>query len=64
MPSYLNLEMRLRRMTKRLDELQQWTAREVVVLNRWTLQGQPIAAGHRWQDSGRTMQGASFQGRR
>ena len=52
MPSYLNLEMRLRRMTKRLDELQQWTAREVVVLNRWTLQGQPIAAGHRWQDSG------------
>ena len=52
MPSYLNLEMRLRRMTKRLDELQQWTAREVVVLNRWTLQGQPIAAGHRWQDNG------------
>ena len=52
MPSYLNLEMRLRRMTKRLDELQQWLAREVVVLNRWTLQGQPIAAGHRWQDSG------------
>ena len=27
MPSYLNLEMRLRRMTKRLDELQQWLAR-------------------------------------
>ncbi len=52
MPSYLNLEMRLRRMTKRLDELQQWLAREVVVLNRWTLQGQPIAAGHRWQDNG------------
>ena len=52
MPSYLPLEMRLRRMTKRLEELQQWTAREVVVLDRWTLQGAPIVVGTCWQDDG------------
>lgn len=52
MPSYLPLEMRLRRMTKRLDEMRQWGARETVVLAGWTLQGQPIAKGTRWQDQG------------
>ncbi|MGV8985792.1 MAG: alpha-mannosidase [Cypionkella sp.] len=52
MPSYLPLEMRLRRMKKRLDEMQQWVARETVVLEDWTLQGQPIAQGARWQDEG------------
>ena len=52
MPSYLPLEMRLRRMTKRLDEMRQWVAREKVVLDGWTLQGQSITKGTRWQDSG------------
>ena len=52
MPSYLNLEMRLRRMNKRLDELQQWLAREVVVLNGWALSGASIDKGTRWQDDG------------
>ena len=52
MPSYLPLEMRLRRMTKRLDEMRQWTARETVVLDGWTLEGQPMAKGARWQDNG------------
>jgi alpha-mannosidase len=52
MPSYLPLEMRLRRMTKRLDEMRQWTARETVVLDGWTLEGEPMAKGARWQDNG------------
>ena len=52
MPSYLPLEMRLRRMNKRLEEVQQWVAREVVRLDGWTLEGQPIAKGARWQDDG------------
>ena len=52
MPSNLPLEMRLRRMSKRLEELQLWLAREVVALQQWTLQGQPIAQGTRWQDAG------------
>ena len=52
MPSNLPLEMRLRRMAKRLDEVQLWVAREVVTLDAWTLQGAPVAMGTRWQDSG------------
>ncbi len=52
MASYLNLEMRLRRMNKRLDELAQWVARDVVPLSGWTLEGQPIAAWTHWQDTG------------
>ena len=32
MPSNLPLEMRLRRMAKRLDELDLWAARETVAL--------------------------------
>ena len=52
MPSNLPLEMRLRRMNKRLEELQLWMVREVVALDQWTLQGQPIAKGTRWQDDG------------
>ena len=52
MPSNLPLEMRLRRMAKRLEELEQWGARAVMPLERWTLQGQPVAMGQRWQDSG------------
>lgn len=55
MTSYLNLEMRLRRMTKRLEELAEWQAREVVALEGWTLEGRPVAAGERWQDEGRPM---------
>lgn len=52
MPSSLPLEMRLRRMNKRLEELQQWIARETMPLDGWTLQGRPIALGTRWQDHG------------
>ncbi len=52
MPSNLPLEMRLRRMTKRLEELERWLPREVIALDRWTLEGRPVATGHRWQDSG------------
>ncbi|MEI6097331.1 MAG: hypothetical protein WCS20_03320 [Alphaproteobacteria bacterium] len=43
MPSNLPLEMRLRRMAKRLQELDRWVARETVPLNNWTLNGVPIS---------------------
>ena len=52
MPSNLPLEMRLRRMAKRLEELDRWVAREAVPLTGWTLQGAAIVMGHAWQDSG------------
>ena len=52
MTSNLSLEMRLRRMAKRLEELARWVARDAIALDRWTLQGQPIALGHPWQDTG------------
>ena len=52
MPSQLPLEMRLRRMARRLEELERWVPREVVALDGWTLQGEPVAKGHRWQDQG------------
>lgn len=52
MPSNLPLEMRLRRMTKRLDELDRWTTREAVPLDRWTLRGTPVATGFAWTDTG------------
>ncbi len=52
MPSNLPLEMRLRRMAKRLEELDRWVARDVVSLDGWTLAGQQVARGHRWQDHG------------
>jgi len=52
MPSNLPLEMRLRRLAKRLEELDRWVAREVVPLSDWTLQGAPVARGHAWQDTG------------
>ena len=52
MPSNLPLEMRLRRMAKRLEELDRWVPRETVTLSDWTLEGAPVAAGHAWQDTG------------
>ena len=55
MPSNLPLEMRLRRMAKRLEELECWLVREVQPLDQWTLAGQAVAKGHRWQDQGAPM---------
>ena len=52
MSSNLPLEMRLRRMAKRLEELERWVAREVMVLEGWTLQGEAVARGFAWTDSG------------
>ena len=52
MPSNLPLEMRLRRLTKRLVELDRWVARETVSLTGWALEGAAVAKGHAWQDSG------------
>jgi alpha-mannosidase len=52
MPSYLPLEMRLRRMAKRIEELECWLVRESLGLDRWTLEGAPIARGQSWQDRG------------
>lgn len=52
MPSYLPLEMRLRRMAKRIEELECWLVREAMPLTGWTLEGAPIAKGHHWQDRG------------
>ena len=46
----LPLEMRLRRLSKRLEELDRWVAREVMPLSDWTLDGVPVAKGHAWQD--------------
>ena len=55
MPSNLPLEMRLRRMARRLDELERWVAREVVPLTHWTLDGVAVAQGQRWQDQGQPL---------
>ncbi len=52
MQSNLPLEMRLRRMAKRLEELECWLVRESEPLDNWTLSGLPVAKGHRWQDHG------------
>ncbi|MBC7477341.1 MAG: alpha-mannosidase [Pseudorhodobacter sp.] len=52
MPSNLPLEMRLRRMAKRLEELDRWVPRETVALADWTLDGAPVVTGHAWQDTG------------
>jgi alpha-mannosidase len=52
MPSNLPLEMRLRRMTKRLEELDRWVARESIALEGWTLNGVAVSKGHAWQDTG------------
>lgn len=46
----LQLEMRIRRMNKRLVELEQWVAREVLPLEAWTLDGAPCPMGTRWSD--------------
>lgn len=46
----LQLEMRIRRMNKRIVELEQWVAREVLTLDDWTLDGAPCPLGTRWSD--------------
>lgn len=48
----LPLEMRIRRMNKRLTELEQWVTRESLPLVDWTLDGLPVAMGTSWQDQG------------
>ena len=52
MSSYLSLEQRLRRLAKRLEELELWVARETLPLDQWTLDGTAIAPGTPWQDTG------------
>ena len=52
MASQLPLEMRLRRMAKRLEELERWVPREVVPLDRWTLDGVAVGRGFAWADRG------------
>ncbi len=52
MPSQLPLEMRLRRMARRLEELERWVVREVVPLDRWTLNGVSVGRGFGWTDNG------------
>lgn len=50
----LPLEMRLRRLSKRITELEQWVTRESLPLPDWTLDGTPAPMGTRWQDEGRS----------
>ena len=54
MPSILSLEQRLRRIAKRLEELQLWLPRESLPLTQWTLDGTAIPPGTPWQDTGPT----------
>ncbi len=46
--SYLNLEHRLRRLRKRVGELEWWAARQTKVLDRWTFDGKPLRLGEAW----------------
>ena len=46
--AYLNLEQRIRRVRKRVSELEFWVARQVLPLNHWTLNGQSHALGQAW----------------
>ncbi len=48
----LPLEMRIRRMNKRLVELDQWVARESLPLSTWTLDGVSLPMGAAWQEDG------------
>lgn len=49
---HLSLEMRIRRMNKRITELEQWVAREGLALGDWRLDGLAVAMGTAWQDDG------------
>ena len=46
--AYLNLEQRIRRVRKRVSELEFWVPRQVLPLDHWTLNGQPHARGQAW----------------
>ena len=46
--TYLNLEQRIRRVRKRVSELEFWVPRQVLPLDHWTLNGQPHAVGQAW----------------
>ena len=47
----LTVEQRLKRLQVRLQELQYWRIRQSVVLEGWTIDGQPIALGEAWPDN-------------
>ncbi len=46
--SYLNLEHRLRRLRRRIGELEWWVARRTLPLDNWTLNGKPHRRGEQW----------------
>ena len=48
----LPLEMRIRRMNKRITELEQWVTRETLPLTAWTLDGVAAPMGTVWTDQG------------
>lgn len=47
--SYLNLEHRLRRLRKRVGELEWWVARRTLPLDQWTIDGKPHRLGDLWR---------------
>ena len=46
--SYLNLEHRVRRVRKRVGELEWWVARQTLPLDRWTINGKAHGLGQPW----------------
>jgi alpha-mannosidase len=46
--SYLNLEHRVRRIRKRVGELEWWVARQTLPLDRWTVDGATLRLGQPW----------------
>ena len=46
--TFLSLDQRVRRLLKRLAELELWEKRAVVPLDAWTFNGAPIAPGSPW----------------
>ncbi|MGH6926462.1 MAG: alpha-mannosidase [Propylenella sp.] len=49
---YLNLEHRLRRVRKRVAELEWWVARRTLPLDGWTVDGKPHGLGQPWPGLG------------
>lgn len=48
--TYLSLDQRVRRLMKRMAELDHWEKRAVVSLDEWKFNGAPIAVGSAWPD--------------
>jgi alpha-mannosidase len=48
--TYLTLEQRVKRLIKHLSELELWEKRQTVLLDQWTFNGKPLAAGKPWPD--------------